>query len=168
VSGQEVHISVADMQTLVTGVSTNQAAPKEERTAYVTEQMEFGTTLRLNTAALQNGKIQMNIEGQAREFMGYDDPGKAARVEVWQDGKKTKGKLPLPKIRERRYSTKIELESGETVVLFGLAVPEKRKFRDKVPVLGDIPGIGRLFRSESEETFTKHLLLMITVEKVEE
>jgi len=167
VSGREVHISVADVQTLVTGVSTNQTAPKEEE-AYTTEQMEFGTTLRLVATVLENGKIRMNIEGQAREFMGYDDPGKAGQVQVWQDGKKTKGRLPLPKIRERRYSTKIELQSGETVVVFGLAVPERRKFRDKVPVLGDIPGLGRLFRSESEETFTKHLLLMITVEKLEE
>ena len=118
--------------------------------------------------AAENDHISMQIEGLAREFMGYDGPGKNARVQVWQDGKKVTGKLPLPMIRERRYITQTEIQSGETVLLFGLAVPEKRKFREKVPVLGDIPALGRLFRSEGEETYMKRLLLMITAEKLEE
>src|SRR5262249_15359601 len=153
-SGREALISVTDAQTLVTGVSTNLAAPKKEQTAYTTEQMEFGTTLGLIATVLAHGNIQLKIEGRVREFMGYDDPGKGMEVQVWENGKKVKGKFPLPVIRERRYKTETEMRSGESILLFGLTVPEKRKFKDKVPILGDIPALGRLFRSEGEETHT--------------
>jgi len=36
------------------------------------------------------------------------------------------------------------------------------KLRDKVPVLGDLPFLGRLFRSESEETRKKNLMVFVT------
>jgi general secretion pathway protein D len=51
---------------------------------------------------------------------------------------------------------------GQTVVLGGLLAEDVQKFKDKVPVLGDIPFLGRLFRSESTRTTKKNLLIFVT------
>ena len=51
---------------------------------------------------------------------------------------------------------------GQTVVLGGLISENVTKTKDKVPLLGDIPLAGRLFRSESSMTQKKNLLIFVT------
>jgi len=47
-------------------------------------------------------------------------------------------------------------------VLGGLISDNVTRIKDKVPVLGDIPFIGKLFRSESSETKKKNLVIFVT------
>jgi len=54
------------------------------------------------------------------------------------------------------------LRPGETAVLRGPLVTETVRVKDKVPVLGDVPLLGRLFRSESTSTFKKRLYVFVT------
>jgi general secretion pathway protein D len=51
---------------------------------------------------------------------------------------------------------------GQTVVLGGLISEDIRKVRDKVPFLGDIPWLGRLFRTEGTASSKKNLMIFIT------
>jgi general secretion pathway protein D len=51
---------------------------------------------------------------------------------------------------------------GQTVVLGGLIAEDVKKTRDKVPVLGDIPIVGRLFRSEAALNAKKNLVIFVT------
>jgi general secretion pathway protein D len=51
---------------------------------------------------------------------------------------------------------------GQTVVLGGLIAEDTRKARDKVPILGDLPLVGRLFTSEASATVKKNLLIFVT------
>jgi general secretion pathway protein D len=51
---------------------------------------------------------------------------------------------------------------GQTVVLGGLISENVQKNKDKVPVLGDLPLFGRFFRSESNVTKKKNLLIFVT------
>jgi len=48
------------------------------------------------------------------------------------------------------------------VVLGGLISENVTKQKDKVPVLGDLPFLGRLFRSESNESRKKNLMIFVT------
>jgi len=48
------------------------------------------------------------------------------------------------------------------VVLGCLLSENVNKIKDKVPVLGDIPFVGRLFRSESSKTEKKNLIIFVT------
>jgi type IV pilus assembly protein PilQ len=54
------------------------------------------------------------------------------------------------------------VNDGETVVLGGIYETEVREVINQVPVLGDIPFIGRLFRSTAEESNKSELLIFIT------
>ncbi|MGN6644147.1 MAG: type II secretion system protein GspD, partial [Verrucomicrobiota bacterium] len=51
---------------------------------------------------------------------------------------------------------------GQTIVLGGLISDNITKVKDKVPVLGDLPFLGRFFRSESSQTQKKNLVIFVT------
>lgn len=62
----------------------------------------------------------------------------------------------------RNTDTVINLRDGETVIIGGLIKDEERKGRVKVPVLGDIPIIGKLFSSTDDGTIKTDILMSIT------
>jgi len=62
----------------------------------------------------------------------------------------------------RRMETKVMIPSGNTLVLGGLVQDDTRTANTKVPILGDIPGIGHAFRSDSKQRQKNNLLVFIT------
>jgi general secretion pathway protein D len=66
----------------------------------------------------------------------------------------------------RDISTRVTLWDGATLVMGGLTREEVKKVNDKVPVLGDLPLIGRLFRSKGESTQKRNLLIFVTANLV--
>jgi type II secretory pathway component GspD/PulD (secretin) len=68
----------------------------------------------------------------------------------------------LPDKITRTAETMVRVRDGQTIVIGGLREEEERKIRTKVPVLGDIPIIGNLFRSSSELTVHTDLVIFIT------
>ena len=73
-----------------------------------------------------------------------------------------------PAIFERSLSTEVVARSGETVLLGGLIAENNNETVAKVPFLGDIPWLGRLFRSESQTTERTELVVMITPRVLDE
>ena len=61
----------------------------------------------------------------------------------------------------------ITIQDGATIVLGGLMSSRKNKIEDKVPILGDIPYVGRLFRSEAEQTFNEAIIITVQAELVD-
>ena len=121
----------------------------------------FGQTLDVIPFVSADGyTIQLNIVPTFTEFLGYDtDLARQFRTVVpnlpVQD-------TPLPRFRVRQVATSAIVWDGQTVVLGGLIAENVRKTREKVPVLGDIPLLGRLFRSESADTTKKNLVIFVT------
>src|SRR5512142_495095 len=62
----------------------------------------------------------------------------------------------------RNTETLINLRDGETVIIGGLIKDEERKTRNKIPLLGDIPILGKLFSSEDDGTIKTDILMSIT------
>ena len=112
--------------------------------------------------------IQMTIMPQIVEFIGYDL--ETARQFVPQIqlgvgnvvGNPIQSQLPLPIFRARTVVTSCNVWDGQTVVLGGLLAEDVNKIKDKVPVLGDLPLVGRFFRSESSKTRRKNLVIFVT------
>jgi general secretion pathway protein D len=65
-------------------------------------------------------------------------------------------------IGTRNAATTLRLRDGETQVLAGLISDEDRRTAFRVPGLGDIPGLGRLFSSTSDNTTKTEVMLLIT------
>ena len=68
----------------------------------------------------------------------------------------------VPSIDTRSVITQVLVNDGETVVLGGIFETERREQISKVPVLGDLPGIGRLFKSTSNRSDKAELLIFVT------
>jgi general secretion pathway protein D len=75
--------------------------------------------------------------------------------------------MPQPVFASRNVVTKISIWDGHTVVLGGLIREQVTTIKDKVPILGDIPLIGRLFRSEGQYSEKKNLLIFVTARLVD-
>jgi len=68
----------------------------------------------------------------------------------------------VPSIDTRELVTQVVVNDGETVVLGGVYETELRDVINKVPVLGDIPGLGYLFRSRNNVNNNAELLIFVT------
>ena len=62
----------------------------------------------------------------------------------------------------RSIDSKVSITPGSTVVMGGLITEARKAMDDKVPFLGDLPFVGRLFRSHAEQTIKKNLLIFVT------
>jgi general secretion pathway protein D len=65
-------------------------------------------------------------------------------------------------IGTRNAATTLRLRDGETQVLAGLISDEDRRSADRVPGLGELPVLGRLFSSTNETTNRSEIVLLIT------
>ena len=68
----------------------------------------------------------------------------------------------MPVFDERRFKTNVTLEDGETVLVTGMAIDTNDIVHDKVPILGDIPFIGRFFQSKYTKASKNNLLVFAT------
>jgi len=72
------------------------------------------------------------------------------------------GSGKIPTIDTREINTSVLVDNGQTVVLGGIYEINKSNTMTKVPGLGDIPGIGALFRSNSRVNTKAELLIFVT------
>jgi type IV pilus assembly protein PilQ len=72
----------------------------------------------------------------------------------------------IPIIATRKVKTQVSLQSGSTVGIGGLIGQTRTNGKSKVPVLGDIPGLGKLFSSKTVSDQTSNLLIFITASTV--
>jgi type II secretory pathway component GspD/PulD (secretin)/tetratricopeptide (TPR) repeat protein len=183
-SGRQTEIQVVDLRTIVSGVSLNQtsagggggfgstgggAGAIGSQVNYPLSTIPIGPTLDVIPYVSADGfTIQMTIIPTITEFLGYDDPGQfvpqAQSVSGGAGGAALPitAVLPLPHFRVRQVTTSAIVWDGQTVVLGGLITEDVTKFKDQVPVLGDLPLVGRLFRSESSQTKKKNLVIFVT------
>ena len=104
-----------------------------------------GVKLNFTPVVLENGNIALNI-----------DPAEVSSIS---------GTLQVngyPIIDTRTIRTFAELKDGESLVLAGLLDEEHIKTMSKVPLLGDIPILGALFRSTQDDLKEKELVFFIT------
>lgn len=69
---------------------------------------------------------------------------------------------PQPVLSTRKLNTTVRLRDGQTLVLAGLLQDDLREIVSKVPMLGDIPVLGTLFRSSSYQERKTDLLVAVT------
>ena len=75
--------------------------------------------------------------------------------------------MEQPFFKTRSIETDITIANGATVVMGGLITEERKSMEDKIPYLGDIPWIGRFFRSRSEWSNKRNLLIFVTARLVD-
>jgi type II secretory pathway component GspD/PulD (secretin) len=100
------------------------------------------------------------------QFAGYDNPNGVANSGLQASGAFPGGLVQIPTVLPhftvRQVVSTVNVWDGQTVVLGGLLSENVTTIKDQVPVLGDLPLLGVLFRSESKTTQKKNLLIFVT------
>lgn len=74
----------------------------------------------------------------------------------------------IPSINTRQVHTKVLVENGQTIVLGGVHEETNLDSVEKVPVLGDLPVLGRVFRKTQKEDSKRELLIFVTPKIIDE
>ncbi|MDA7680264.1 M48 family metalloprotease [bacterium] len=140
----------------------NDLAVRMKDGVVLTREVRVGLTTRILPSVRVSGNevlIDLDVSFLLREFLGYDDPGPS--VVVGEDEPSDR-QTPLPRFRHREAKTSATILDGQTLMLSSMGSTNIRKMKKRVPVIGSIPLIGRLFRSEKTEQIESHLIVFVT------
>jgi len=138
----------------------NTFAPGTSAISPITQSVETGPILDVVPYVLADGyTINLALIPSDTEFGGYDQlalPQVTGTLNVVE--------LPtvLPKFTVRQLVTTVNVWDNQTVVLGGLITSTVSSTKDSVPVIGDIPLLGRLFQSQSKTTAKNNLMIFVT------
>lgn len=113
--------------------------------------ISFGTTPTIG----EGGLITMLLEPEVSSLVGW-----TVYEGTNEDGDQET--IRTPNIARRSIRTNVTIKDGETLVIGGVIEDNVSQRKDKVPLLGDIPLIGRLFQSRSRSSEKKNLLIFVT------
>jgi type II secretory pathway component GspD/PulD (secretin) len=117
----------------------------------------YTTFLNTGMSPADASNAASRVNSDQRRKMEHDEYG--IPVPVLQ------GELPYFRLREMK--TQVTVADGSTVGMGGLIYDKLETYKDKVPVLGSIPLIGRLFRSEGEKSVKRNLMIFVTATEVD-
>ncbi len=140
---QEAAITVADNRPFQTSQTSTLEATNNIITQYTYR--DVGTILKLTPQINEGGMIKLKI------FQEYSEVDQALT-----------GDATLPVTRKRTTETTVVVREGQTVVLSGLIGKSASSTSSRVPLLGDIPLLGWLFRYDTREERKTNLLVFIT------
>ncbi|EJO36251.1 type II secretion system secretin GspD [Acinetobacter radioresistens] len=138
---EEAYIVVGQNVPFVTGSVTTNANGVNPYTTV--ERKDVGVTLKVIPHIGENGTVRLEVEQEVSNVQ----PNKGQATDLVTS--------------KRAIKTAVLAEHGQTVVLGGLISDNSIYSRQAVPGLGAIPGIGRLFRSDSNSNEKRNLLVFI-------
>ena len=125
-----------------------------------------GVELAVTPNVENDDTISLVLEPKVTEFEGFVEYGGPSVAISSGTTVTVPAGFFQPIFSVREISTEVTVFDGATLVMGGLTRDEVKSVNDKVPVLGDIPGVGRLFRSEGETRQKRNLLIFVTANLV--
>ncbi len=105
--------------------------------------LDVGIILTVTPRITSNGYVTMDVTQTANDFVRYTD-------------------FNAPVVNQREAQTTVSVKDGETIVLGGIIKDSISATVNKLPVLGDIPVLGKLFQSNSTTKSKTELLVFLT------
>lgn len=136
INGQEARIVIGERYPYKERTQTTSG------TTETTKFVDIGTTLKVNPQINDDGYITMTLHPEVSSLEDELDAG--------------------PRITTREADTTVRVKAGETIVIGGLISQTDTSTFDKVPLLGDIPILGRLFQRSVTDVSQKELAVFIT------
>jgi general secretion pathway protein D len=189
-SGRQTEMKSTEVITVVTGFSFNNGSSSGASSATAsgstggtvvnqagiasaaanTQSIETGPVLDVMPYVLSDGyTLNLTLIPSLTEFSGYDTvngQSPTAIVQAISGVGSGSGAVQLPVILPvftvRQVLTTVNVWDGQTVALGGLIASQITSEKDKVPGLGDLPLLGRLFQSQQKSSVKKNLMIFVT------
>lgn len=138
----QASINVSQSIPYVTSVQTDAAG----NPTYAYSFLNVGIVLTIQPRITSNGYVTLDVTQTANELQGYQSIGNTQ----------------APIVNQREAQSTVSVKDSETIILGGIISQRVTATVNKVPLLGDIPILGNLFRSTSKETQKTELLVFLT------
>jgi len=142
-NNQAATITVGSQVPFATGETTSNVG-----TQTTTEYRDIGIILEVTPSINPDGLVNMTVRPEISSQSG--------------DTVQISEKLDLPVFTTRSSETKVAVRDGQTIVIGGLIQDEIRDTIKKVPLLGDVPVLGHLFKRTEKEKAKTELLIFLT------
>ena len=110
-----------------------------------------GIKLKVTPMQISDDMVRLAVAPEVSSVTGFTNPGS------------TPGAVSNPIVAVRNTRTVLSLKDGQTLIIGGLKRAENRHLTRKVPLLGDIPLLGGLFRSERDQAISTMLMFYLRV-----
>jgi general secretion pathway protein D len=103
-------------------------------------------------------------------FINYGSPIQSPSTDIFGNAVNsiiTENRIEMPVFSKRSVNTSLTIYDGYTVAVGGLMREDIQTVEDKVPILGDIPIIGRLFQSQGENRIKSNLIIFVTAQIID-
>jgi general secretion pathway protein D len=131
-------------------ISTGSAVSTVSDTAPIVNSIDYrdvGVILKVTPRVNSSGLVLLDIAQEVSDVI----PQTAAQALIQS-----------PSFSERKLSTSVAVQDGETIVLGGLIKNEVTRSKNRIPLLGDIPYMGALFGSTGKEVQRTELVVLLT------
>jgi type IV pilus assembly protein PilQ len=142
IDGEEASINIGDEVPIITTVTT------DTETRDKVEFKDIGINLLIIPRVTNNEKIVVKVKPEVSTISGYITS-------------KATGNS-YPQISTRKAQTRIRVQDGKTIAIGGLIKDKEIESLAKVPFLGALPMLGKLFQSKSIENKKTELIIFIT------
>ncbi|HIP44308.1 MAG TPA: type II secretion system protein GspD [Sulfurospirillum arcachonense] len=141
VNNIESSIYVGETQSIITQGNTAADSTTIEKNNYTRE--DIGLTLKVKPRISSDKKVLLDVK-------------------VTIEGVKETLKIGLPTTTKRDISTTAIVKNGESIIIGGLTQEIIKDNSSQIPLLGDIPWLGQLFRYDDENNDKKSLVIILT------
>ena len=128
------------------------------------EQFRFGYTLSVTPIISGNDQVRLWLTPQVTQRVGES---RFPQQTAGADGQIVENEIVLPVTDEQWVYTNVLVHDGDTLVLGGLVTDTSARSERKMPYVGDLPVLGRLFRGNSREIRQSSLLIFVTVDIID-
>jgi general secretion pathway protein D len=160
--------------SLVGGGTSGGSFPVTPATPTAFETRNTGVTLEIEPTIGENDfVIDLRFVPEIVEFEGfinYGSPIQSSGTDALGNSVVTvltENRIEMPIFSARRVNTALTIYDGYTVAVGGLMREDVQIVNDKVPILGDIPIIGRLFQTNGENRIKSNLIIFITAQIID-
>ncbi len=128
--------------------------------------VDVGVSMEVTPNVEEDDSINLVLNPNVTEFEGFMEYGGVAVAISSGTTVTVPSGFIQPVFSVREVKTTVTVFDGATVVMGGLTREEVRTINDSVPILSDIPWIGRLFRSKGESRQKRNLLIFVTANRI--
>lgn len=141
INNKESKIYVGQTESIITSATTTSNTTDLSRNTYSRE--DIGLTLKIKPRISNDGKVTLEAETIIEDVVPNSQVG-------------------MPTTTKREVTTKAIVKNGESVIVGGLIRDKSSKSTSKVPLLGDIPLLGELFKHHDDKGESLNIVIILT------
>ncbi len=151
---------------VINGIQTDvpDSIPITPTTPTAFAKRDVGVTLEVEPVVAPNNKsIDVNVAPSFTEFEGFINYGTPIGIPTPTGFSLQPNPILQPVFRSNRGSSAVTVYDGATIALSSVITEQRQDINDKVPIVGNLPLVGRAFQSKVAQIERRNIIIMVTV-----